>query len=380
MGERLQGHTDKIMLSFLNDYRKVASNMKGFRLQPLTSTYDRGKGIMQYELIVKFRTSKRARLYSGESYVKKNLSDQLDISENSIILKFTRSHKVVTDKMLYSANSIFRFELQRALCFYLAVNGYIPDVSSIILKNNNETVPINHFHFTDIWQNCHCDRLFVPDDLKIVFQNHPQSKHVYIALTYWLKAQLDPFVNDRFRALWSGFNALYDAVCEGRKTEREKLDNFRDHFMSAENYPISMAYLQKYSEAIFRECRWYDYINKKKPKRIAQLIDQYPDTNTQEILIKYSRGIKKGNPEIAQVLDKCEQSATGSGTDYFAQLRFLLTEYIYSIRNGYFHAEKAYPLFTISRESVKQHEEYLCDVLSNVVFETIKILSKSESR
>lgn len=34
--ERLHGHTNKVIISFLDDYRKVVSNMKGFGLQPLS--------------------------------------------------------------------------------------------------------------------------------------------------------------------------------------------------------------------------------------------------------------------------------------------------------------------------------------------------------
>ena len=84
-----------------------------------------------HSLTVKFDSEDNELIYSGVSFYNKNIVDDIEIRKNAIIINFVRSSKMKTEMVPDSPKSNIRYQLQRALCFYLAGIGNIPDVDSI---------------------------------------------------------------------------------------------------------------------------------------------------------------------------------------------------------------------------------------------------------
>lgn len=92
----------------------------------------------EYHLTVSFDTTENKLLYTGNSWYRKGVEDEIDIRQNSIDIIFTRSSKVDAD-YIFKPLSPVRYELYRAACFYLAVVGTLPLVRSIVLDGSNSS-------------------------------------------------------------------------------------------------------------------------------------------------------------------------------------------------------------------------------------------------
>ena len=107
----------------------------------------------QHMLKVLFDTNGETSLYSGICYYRKNLSDHINISKNSISITFERTKIFEPEELLNTQNSILRYYLQKALCFYLAVEGSIPRVKDITFTRNNKTFVVEHEKYSSTVKN-----------------------------------------------------------------------------------------------------------------------------------------------------------------------------------------------------------------------------------
>ncbi len=211
-------------------------------------------------MTVAFDTPTSDLLYEGPSYINKNRTDDLEIRSNLITLSFTRTTKVAADNFLTSPRSIHRLHLQRALAFLLAVTGTLPPLKGIWLESRAGRIAIAHEHFTETWKDCKAHVCFSAKELSVIFTGSTHSKTIYHVLTYWLKAQLDPFHHDQFRALWTGFNSLYSAVYKNAGDRNNPLEHnllifFRNHFMTEPIFELSLQFFQNKPRHIFLDDR-----------------------------------------------------------------------------------------------------------------------------
>lgn len=332
----------------------------------------RKKHLSNYELIIVFRTSQRGFLYQGPSFLKRNLSDELVIERNRIVLRFSRVIDVDVKNILTSPNSYIRFELQRALCFFLAVTGNIPRVSKFFISGKGIERPVEHEEFSDTWKNCQLSHLLDPGAVSAIFSSNPFGKIIYTALTYWLKAQLALFSGDRFRAAWSGFNALY-TFCAGNEENQEtrKLKAFWTK-LNSQDFLLSLVFVQRLNnENIWERLDWYNYV--KNLKAVDRLIQDYCDAAyIPKICSLYQRlapsetWLNKNKQYRSQI--------QGHNNSNSIQLRFLVSEYCYFYRNRSFHGGKPYPVFVIAPEAESMIEDMLCELLLYVIEDAIKLL------
>ncbi len=341
---------------------------------------------MQYNLIINFKTPKNKLLYSGVSFYNKNLIDQIMITGKKIELIFQRTRIKFDEDLIKSPRSNLRYQLHRALCYYLAINGEIPSVLDITLKSENQSLNLETSLITEDWANCRCDTLFESSDLNCIFQDQEYSKPIYIALTYWLKSELSLFENDRFRALWSGFNALYKEIHpkeRPKNNECEQLKYFKNEFMKQRHFEKSTDYLEGFvKEEFWNTLEWFNFIRSKslrylfdiKKDNLIDFLDHHPDKKLLLIFTHHLSGIEKGNENILAQMTARKQYIAQCSTDYFSQLKFLLANYIYFMRNNYFHASKAYPLFNFG-DNGSENEKIICNILKLSVCETIKSLN-----
>ena len=318
-------------------------------------------------LTVAFDTTDDTPLYSGICYYRNNLSDNIEIRRSGIFISFERSKKDKPGELLNTQNSIIRYYLQKALCLYLAVEGYIPKVSAITFTCNDKTVPIEHESFTHHWEDCRADICLDPKAAGIIFESD-KGKPFYIMMTHFLKAQLDNFSHDRFRSAWSSLNCLYtyiDALDnEGYRSEEKKLTTLANT-MTDNTMPDSIKRVESLdTESFWKKLNWYNIFNSYSNKEFNRLVSgAYEDSFLLELICHYrdvfKAEIKSNDKDWKKIEEKAEKNIYAPKD----RLKFLICKYCYHVRNKSFHAERAYPLFIISEDTETRIEKELTQII-----------------
>ena len=329
-----------------------------------------------YTLLVVFKEKSRDVLYDGISFYRGNLIDRIKVSRHQIAICFSRSGKIDIENYLYSPQSPVRYQLYRAACFYLAVMGTLPDVKQIRIALNNETIALDKDKLTKNWTNCNIARTMPAETAAICFGEN--GKSCYAAITYFLKAQLDPFPRDRFRAAWSGLNALYSQYHIGGN-EQEKLKAL-SQLIRQQKPKLSVAYVKTLSDDFWRHLKWGLMFSDGNLSRDA-LIKKIQNNNYADLTIYkyllacYRNLLKKSNDvDCSEMLSNLETRINRKRDNYPEQLSFLATEYCYLLRNRSFHAAEPYPVFDLFDDSKASVEDQLVELLLLLMRELIPII------
>lgn len=328
---------------------------------------------MKYQIVVRFTATPGTQYYQGQSFLRSNLSDYLTITSESITLRFERSRPVDLQKVLYSPKSLIRFELQRALCFYLAVRGELPPVKAFMLYVGKERSMLEHESFTGTWKNCHLSHTLSPDMIKAIFENADHSKALYTMLTYWLKAQLMIFPSDRFRAAWTGFNALYSCTSNNKRDKEIKKLNAYWHAIPSEKHTRALHWIEAQQLEIWSQLKWYNYAKSRK-NNVEYLFQKYYDDVYMDKLISALRS-SKGDDVMDALLKQYHKQLSSHGSSFQTQLKFLVSEYAYFHRNQSFHGVNPYPLFIISAKDECNDDQSLCELLLHVIEDGMTMLN-----
>lgn len=326
-------------------------------------------------LAVEFDTTDDTPLYAGICYYRNNLSDNIEIRRSGIVISFERSKKDKPGELLNTQNSIIRYYLQKALCFYLAVEGFIPKVSAITFTCNDKIVPIEHESFTHHWEDCRADICLDPKAAGIIFESD-KGKPFYIMMTHFLKAQLDNFSHDRFRSAWSSLNCLYtyiDYNCtrETNRNETQKLITL-SKTINENVMPDSMNIVEQLdTEEFWKKLKWYNFFSEYKDGELERLsTGSYTDSMLLRLYCGHRAVFSKTIQSNDKAWDKIEKNAEKNISAPKDRLKFLICKYCYHVRNKSFHAEKAYPLFIISEDAETRIEKEL----THIILLTIKDL------
>ena len=313
--------------------------------------------------MLRFKTEDREELYRGDSYYNAKIVDQLDITGDHIAVTFSRTAKAHPEEYVFSEKSPVRFQFYRAACFYLAVKGNLPEVESLSLDTADVSLPMDRETLLHGWTGCSlrvtlpketAGRCFVKD-----------GNWIYTVMTYFLKAQLDNFSNDAFRAAWSGLNGVSNRLSDSRH-ENEKLSALREWIRKngsreAENYA------KKLDEDFWKHVDWYNYVQGTGIQKVEIVIrcNQYRDRIIYQKLSGYVLGVmKKERPDQAEEFSNfIEKRKKKKVVDANERVRFLVTEYCYMLRNRSFHAGKAYPIFRMVLHDVEDMDTKLTTLL-----------------
>ena len=321
---------------------------------------------MNCKLQIEFETDKRAIHYDGSVYVKKNLSDAVLVADNLICISFARKQPAKPSDLLDSPNSIIRGELQKALCFYLGVCGQIPPVRSVLYSRGKQQHKIDYEHFTNTWKNCEIDYPLLKDDASCIFSDQKLASKRYINLTYYLKAQLSKFSNDRFRSAWSGINSFFET--EG--CESNKIEKFRKS-LAESNLLFSTRLISTLPDSFWDELDWYSYI-KKNIKNMNSICSWNHISDSwllEKMLVHleaYRNRFAEQNiqmPDVSMLRRQLTKKIEQKTVDYKARLIFLICDYCYFLRNRSFHAGVPYPVFVISQKAETEGEKKLTELL-----------------
>ena len=321
-------------------------------------------------LTVTFKNQAKELLYRGESWYRKGIVDHLEVSESSITLIFHRK-KDVDQEFLFSTNSPARFQLYRAICFYLSVVGRIPQIEKMTFTVNGEPHPIDVERLTEHWANCNIDMTLDKEKAAKCFDE--DGKRCYVAITYFLKAQLDVFSNDCFRAAWSGLNTLYDLMSE-KPTETEKLKAFGNYILNT-GLPNTESNVSTLDQRFWDRLQWHIYIQNRiqrsgKDRFLSNIIsDFYSDRDIYDHIASYLLANRRNEEdERYQMLEEKLKAKRKLGDSSAREkARFLLTHYCYTLRNKTFHGERPYPVFRLEDEKAVEEERILTHLLLEAI-------------
>ena len=338
---------------------------------------------MQQNLIIQFDNGQQDLIYQGSSWLRKNLSDEVEIYYNKIVLSFSRSKSMGLQECLFSPKSVIRYEIQRALCFYLSVVGFIPKVEGIVLLKNGKEELLENISFSEKWHKCKVARTLDAGMASRMFDGRRFSKDIYISMSYYLKAQMDHFSHDCFRAAWSGLNVLYTAISpENASTERDKL-NVLKKWVTDGKLSAAVEYVKNLEEDSFwGKLNWYMFVKqncdstgkKKKTKDFLNGVIDLQDA----MLVKRITDLMRAALQIdlSEKENEIERAVSKNIVSYTNRTKFLIAAYCYMVRNRSFHAERAYPLFEIRFNSTEKTIE---QILTELLLITVECLMKELS-
>ncbi len=331
----------------------------------------------EYTLLVTFHEDQQDVLYEGESFFNKKVIDHVRIARNQIAVCCSRSRKTDMEHSIYSPQSPLRIQLYRAVCYYLAVTDALPPVESIRIVSGDQEVFPDRERLTRNWADCRVELTLDAKAAAKCFSE--QGKTCYIAITYFLKAQLDTFSYDCFRAAWSGVNAVYTGLgAKENSKEHEKLDELQS-FINKLLMAESVAYVQNLPDKFWNELNWglilKDSLRKKKTNIVGRLCrNEYTDALIYQKLYESLRSEwKKEFPSEMVLLERKNAARMQSKKrNIKTEICFLVTEYCYMLRNRSFHALRPYPVFDLLEDEQESMETKLTGLLLRVIKDIVQ--------
>ena len=330
----------------------------------------------EYHLKVSFKTDENELLYSGLSWYRKGIEDYVSVRKNAINISFNRRSRIEAD-YIFKPLSPVRYELYRAACFYLAVTGELPQVESIVLSTGQEYINLDIDRLTQHWANCHIDILLEPNMASKCFLQG--GKHAYIVLTYFLKAQLDNFPADGFRASWSGLNALYSTLTRD-SYEKEKIKKLKK-LITDSKMTRTEAYIRNLGDYFWKELEWYNYVQNLGGKTVDDILQRIGNKTRDRTIYEFlSNQVKELNKRKSYELDsidldnKLRQSWRNRQNNIEEKSVFLITEYCYMIRNRSFHAARPYPVFGLFDKEKPSIQEQLTNLILFTIADLFYVL------
>lgn len=316
-----------------------------------------------YTLYLRFAAKGKEIFYQGISRYNNRIIDSLEVAESYIAIRFCRTAKVNPTDYVYSESSPVRYQLYRAACFYLAVAGSLPKVKSIYLVEKGRKIELDMTHLTQNWANCHVEITLPKETAACCFTE--EDREYYTIITYFLKAQLDPFPHDAFRAAWSGLNAVYNRLSDSNY-ESDKLSALSE-MIRTKRAPEAEKYAKQLDNEFWKHIQWHNYVQWKTVPKVEEMVmcNRYPDRTVYQKLSDYIISVyETSQPEKArQIIQYSQARMKKKETNANDRVRFLVTEYCYMIRNRSFHAGKPYPIFNMKKEDCKTSEQQLTDLI-----------------
>lgn len=299
----------------------------------------------EYVLSLRFSSSGKEQYYNGVSRYNSRIVDHLDIADSHIIIRFNRVKKAHPEEYVYSESSPVRYQLYRAACFYLAVTGSLPKVTRISLKGNGNSKILDKTVLIHGWNHCKINITLPRETAAKCFTE--EDRKYYTIITFFLKAQLDQFSHDAFRAAWSGLNAYYNQLSNSQR-ESDKLLMLKK-LIQKNGLPGTEQFVLTLTEDFWKHIQWHNYVQWRSLETVEDAVrgNRYRDRIIYGKLSGYLLGVyKKQKPGEAGELEQFIQNRMKKKVDDSNErVCFLVTDYCYMLRNRSFHAGKPYPIF-----------------------------------
>lgn len=341
---------------------------------------------IKHSLVIEFDSDDDKEIFRGKSYIQKNIcDDEVVICGNKIEIDYERNKEMAVEKVLDSPKSYIRMHLQRALGFYIAVLGQIPECKSVTY-----TVSGNKYKLKEIaalakkWSDYKIDTCLKSEACEKVFNGkRDENIPLYNAVSYFVKAQLADYYHDSFRCAWSGLNALYTNMVENAEASEEvKLGKLGDFIMCHEMSNSCDYVAEIDNNKFWNKLEWFYFLeNGFKKHGFQKYYNDYFSKNAKKdavlgeaLFSKLTSKVMtdKNKVDIERLKEKAKVYSKKKNEEkyihYKDRVEFLVRKYCYFKRNRSMHAGQEYPLFIISEDS----ENYVEPILTKLLILAIK--------
>ncbi|PFK16417.1 hypothetical protein [Bacillus cereus] len=292
--------------------------------------------------------------YNGNCSYNESSSDNLSISNYSIILSCNRKGDRDLEISITNFNSTFNKQITKAIAYLVGTIGILPKINEIMIaKYDTNNKILGEFTTDKVIQPLESHKLseeLILDKDKMVslLNEDDKSRSLLIATTYWLKGVTADLAGDSFDKLWKSFNTLYSYISK-KETEFEKLVFIKGFIWSKkESFCKSCEMFEDYTKEKIRELRWRemilnDYETRNQTKAFAEFIKRYDDYRLNEVfkeILPYRKKFLEEEGLYDEILNIIEEKIQLKQKRNEQILTFYIIKYAYFLRNKYFHAEK----------------------------------------
>lgn len=343
-----------------------------------------------YDIRISFAEGTPTRneiLYNGNAEYINNNSDRIVITNSEITISANRANRSNPEDILSNTNGTLFKQINKGLIYYCALTGNNRNISGIeIFINKGIHGEANHVYNTTELKNpldqpISTNLYFDRNALDIIFNESEKSRILLNSLSYWLKAMSATDEGNRFEKLWRSFNAIYSGIALGitlDTQEKKKLIKVRKFIAPQEScFPKSIEYFRNYTSADLRSLRLKEWVYSDFPENkipdLKGMVLRYNDSRINEVfemLLAYRQ--KNMKQEILDVItDHIRQRKEANEHNNMELLLFHIFNYMYFLRNKYFHAEKFDTTFSILANNEHAELKKMNEILSLFLVELI---------
>ena len=345
------------------------------------------------------------RVSTDIRFAKNQQPEHVEICGNTVTLSYTRSKKENLETAL--SNPRHLHVLDRVQCCYVLAGYGVPTVSGVELhvegssatsESRSDLLPKMFVGETQSVPKLSPGEspLLSEDYIRIlrISSDNPVGRVCTTIASYFIASCSATNEVDRFRLLWSGFNAAY-APLSGKKREDDCLSDLAERILSggADSSSFKLC-LNKYRETItddkIRSLGWYQFARDQLYKGGKERRDR--DEIRSRKLACCSKRMFRSLRAVAKSLDKQRGEKKPDLADYLEtvqcrsdidsdlllmerkELVFLLTQYLYSYRCSSMHGSRQFSLYVnpTSEKSLSWLNEVLECALVDCIVEVIR--------
>ncbi|MBX9988050.1 hypothetical protein [Priestia aryabhattai] len=344
-----------------------------------------------YNICVSFvgdESDKTKIFYEGTgSYIGSTSKDKIKITDTEIIIDAKRSKRSEPEDIMKNTESTIFNQIKKGLVYYCALTGNKKKISKVEFTLNKGNPGESNKIFeksklkNPLDNEINKNLQFKSEALNIIFEEDAKARMLLNSLSYWLKAMSATDEGSRFEKLWRSFNAIYTyiSIPLTRETnEKKKLIEVRKFIAKNSSFfPMSIGYFQSYNATTLRDIRWKELVySQYQPGKIAEfkgLILRYKDSRMNEVfemILPYRRK-NLSSKDLKEIEDHIEKKKTAKKTCDLELLLFHVFNYMYFLRNKYFHAEKFDTTMNILANDEHKELAIMNDILSLFIVELI---------
>lgn len=321
------------------------------------------------------QTAKISLSLEVKSYYVVNHFDKITICDRRIEIEGNRSKLSSLSVLLFNTNSSLYRQILKALSFCYLCTGSALTIKKITLISGDtqteETEFLQPFRIglTSV-------QPIKASELMGIFSSCANSESLLNTIILFIKAIQD----NNFDNYWKSFNSIYSMISHSDK-ENEKLRDIRS-FVESHSLLFSrtLSFISNDTSRDIRDLRIREFIlndwpNQNSAKAYAEMVKRFTDIRIITVLdetLPYRIEFLKSEGLDQDVHRHIALQKSVAHKDNVQLLCFYTLKYAYFVRNKYFHAEKATPVFILKDSSELRELSKISEILKCFLADLIR--------
>lgn len=351
-----------------------------------------------YRILIEFDYPSNKKLYSGETgYVGggKKYKDEILINENFIEIIGKRSLKIDLNIIFYNHNNSLYVQILKTLSYYYCEVRQYSEIQKIIVsrKSNSKLLETKILDKNDINQivtkNFNLNYKLDSKSLQLLFSQSLNGKLFFNSITHLIKSNdsNDEFI--KFEKLWKSFDPLYTMI-------GKKYIDYKDKPSGKECLVEMIKFITNNSSSFYNSLPKVRNITTEKLSKLSRWRSFIQDEFLNSNIYNYMKTIKGYEDHrvlniFFENLDIMEQKLINDGSykgieNYIDTnsetkrdsdiLSVLNINYLYFVRNKFFHAEKIDSSFRLTDNKNLEEIKWLNTIFEPFIIDLINLNKK----